>query len=134
MGIRLVLAIGLSLIAGTSGVVAQDKAAPHESYQYDIANQQTVTGVVESVTEYQCPVSGTVGTHIVLKLTIGSIEVHLAPAKFVKDFEIAVNKGDQVEIRGAKIIFRGKPALIAKTLVIDRTTFTFRDNNGKPLW
>jgi DNA/RNA endonuclease YhcR with UshA esterase domain len=134
MRIRLAVAIGLLLIAGTSGLVAQAKPAPHESYQYDTANQQTVTGIVEAVKEYQCPVSGTVGTHLTVKLSNGSIEVHLAPAKFVKDYDVVINKGDQVEIRGAKITFEGKPALIARTVIVDRTTFTFRDNNGKPLW
>ena len=133
MGIRLALVIGLLLIAGTSVAVAQT-AAPHESYQYDTAQQQTVTGIVEAVTQYRCPVSGTVGTHITVKLTTGTIEVHLAPAKFLKDYEILINKGDEVEIRGAKIIFEGKPSLIAKTVTVDRTTFQFRDNNGKPLW
>lgn len=132
MKIRLALVIGLLLIAGTSVVVAQ--TAPHESYQYDTAKQQTVTGVVEAVKEYQCPVSGTVGTHITVKLTTGTIEVHLAPAKFLKDYDIAINKGDQVEIQGAKITFEGKPSLIAKSVAVDRVTFAFRDNSGKPLW
>jgi hypothetical protein len=134
MRIRLAVAIGLLLIAGASAVVAQAKPAPHESYPYDVANQQTMTGIVEAVKEYQCPVSGTVGTHLTVKLTNGSIEVHLAPAKFVKDYDLIIKKGDQVEIRGAKITFEGKPALIAKTVTVDRTTFSFRDYNGKPLW
>jgi DNA/RNA endonuclease YhcR with UshA esterase domain len=134
MGIRLALAIGLWLVAGTSVVVAQGKAAPNEAYQYKTTNQQTITGIVEAVKEYQCPVSGTVGTHLTVKLSTGTIEVHLAPAKFVKDYEVVINKGDQVEIRGAKIIFEGKPSLIAKTVAIDRTTYAFRYDDGKPMW
>jgi DNA/RNA endonuclease YhcR with UshA esterase domain len=135
MGIRFALASGLLLLAaGTSVVVAQDKPAPHESYQYDTAKQQTVTGTVEAVNDYKCPVSGTVGTHITVKTSAGIMEVHLAPAKFVKDYDIVIHKGDQVEIQGAKIIFEGKPSMIAKTVAVDRTTFAFRDNSGKPLW
>ena len=134
MGIRLALIIGLLLFAGTSVVAAQDKPAPHESYQYDTANQTKVTGVVEAVNDYKCPVSGTLGSHITVKTSSGTMEVHLAPAAFVNKYELFIHKGDQVEIQGARIIFEGKPSLIAKTVVVDRVTFSFRDNNGKPLW
>ena len=135
MGIRLALATGLLLLAaGTSIVAAQDKTAPPESYQYNTANQAKINGIVETVTEYKCPVSGAVGTHLTVKTGASTIEVHLAPAKFVKDYDIVIHKGDQVEIQGAKIIFEGKPSLIAKTVVVAQTTFAFRDNNGKPLW
>lgn len=50
------------------------------------------------------------------------------------DYDIVIHKGDQVEIRGAKIVFEGKSSLIAKTVAVEQTTFTFRDNSGKPLW
>lgn len=135
MGIRLALATGLWLLsAGTSVVAAQDKPTPHESYQYNTANQTKVNGVVEAITDYRCPVSGTVGTHITVKTATSTIEVHLAPAKFIKDYDIVIHKGDQVEIHGARITFEGKPSLIAKTVAVEQTTFAFRDNNGKPLW
>jgi DNA/RNA endonuclease YhcR with UshA esterase domain len=124
----------LVLAAGTTVIAAQDKTAPQESYRYDIASQTKVTGVVEAVSDYKCPVSGTVGAHITVKTATSTIEVHLAPAKFVKDYDLVIHKGDQVEIQGAKIMFEGRPSLIAKTVVVDRTTFSYRDNNGKPLW
>jgi hypothetical protein len=135
MGIRLAPAIGLLLLAaGTSVVIAQDKTAPHESYQYDTANQTKVTGTVEAVADYQCPVSGALGSHITVKTSGGTMEVHLAPAKFVKDYDITIHKGDQVEILGAKITYEGKPSMIAKSVAVDRVTFAFRDDHGKPLW
>jgi DNA/RNA endonuclease YhcR with UshA esterase domain len=64
----------------------------------------------------------------------GTIEIHLAPATFMKQYEMVINKGDNIEIQGSKILFEGKPALLAKTVAIDRTTYTFRDAAGKPLW
>lgn len=133
-GIRLILGTGLLLMScGIS--LAQDKTSPaKETYPYQAANQFKVEGVVQEVREYQCPVTGTVGTHLILKYSGGIIEAHLAPATFLKKYEIVINKGDQVEIQGARILYEGKPALLARTVAVDRVTFAFRDSSGKPLW
>jgi len=124
----LLLGLGLSLCV-------EDKfTSPHQSYTYDSAQQVTVSGKVQDVKEYQCRVSGTGGAHIVVKAENGTFEVHLAPIRFMKDYEIAFRTGDEVKITGAKIMFEGKPALMAKTVVVGNNTFMFRDPDGKPLW
>jgi len=120
------------LLLGTA--IAQNTQSSQESYRYDASTQTTIKGVVLDVKEYQCPVSGTLGTHITLKTDSGPIEVHLAPAKFVKLYEIEIKKGDTVAIQGSRITFEGKPSLLAKVVSIDNVTYAFRDNNGKPLW
>lgn len=127
------IAFGTGLLfLGTA--LAQNNQPLHENYQYEVSRQVNVRGIVQEVREYQCPVSDTVGTHITLKQDVGSIEVHLAPASFLKKYEIEIRKGDQVEIQGSKIIFEGKPALLAKVVADDNVTFAFRDSSGKPLW
>lgn len=127
------IAFGTGLLfLGTA--LAQNNRPLHENYQYEVSRQVNVRGIVQEVREYQCPVSGTVGTHITLKQDVGTIEVHLAPASFLKKYEIEIRKGDQVEIQGSKIIFEGKPALLAKVVADDNVTFAFRDSSGKPLW
>lgn len=134
-GIRVILGTGLLLLAGRlPGVLAQDTTVPSHEYKYDTAKEVNVDGIVEEVRDYRCPVSGTVGSHITVKQGAGSIEVHLAPATFMKKYEILINKGDRVLIQGSKIIFEGKPALLAKTVAVDITTYAFRDSEGKPLW
>jgi hypothetical protein len=139
-GIRVIagfmLAIGLLLLVGKlpGGVLAQEPSAPAHEYKYDAAKQIVVDGYVEDVRDYRCPVSGTVGAHITVKGSSGTIEVHLAPVTFMKKYEIVINKGDKVAIQGAKILFEGKPALLAKTVVDDNTTFAFREADGRPLW
>jgi DNA/RNA endonuclease YhcR with UshA esterase domain len=130
------LAIGLLLLAGSlpGGVLAQEQSAPSHEFRYDAAKQVVVAGVVEEVKEFRCPVTGTVGSHITVRQTSGTIEVHLAPVTFMKKYEIVINKGDRVAIQGSKILFEGKPALLAKTLADDITTYAFRDSEGRPLW
>jgi hypothetical protein len=134
-GIRVILGTGLLLFAGRlPGVLAQDKVAPSHGYRYDTANQSAVEGIVEEVKDYQCPVTGTVGSHITVRQGGDVIEVHLAPATFMKRYEIVINKGDKVAIQGAKIVFEGKPALLARTVAVNVTTYAFRNSEGKPLW
>jgi hypothetical protein len=129
-GIAIVL-----LLAGAGSVISQEKNTPPQaSYNYDLAAQQTVRGWVISERDFQCPVSGTLGSHITVKTETGTIEVHLAPASFMKQYEINIRKDDNITVVGSRITFEGKPALIAKSVVIGRDTFNFRDPKGRPLW
>jgi len=125
------LLISLRLGARAAG---EKSSSPASSYPYDISTELTVSGTVQEITDYQCPVTGTVGSHITLITESGTIEVHLAPAKFLKEYEIVIRKGDVVKLVAAKIVYQGKPALLAKTITIDRQKYAFRGDNGSPLW
>ena len=125
----------LLLLAGASSVVSQEKNSPPQTgYTYDQSSQQTVHGWVVSERDFQCPVSGAMGSHITVKTETTTIEVHLAPASFMKQYEINIRKDDNVTVVGSRITFEGKPALIAKSVAIGRETFNFRDPKGRPLW
>ena len=97
-------------------------------------SEQTLRGWVVETRDFQCPVTGTVGSHITVKNETGTIEVHLAPASFMKQYEINIRKGDNVTVVGSRITFEGKSALIAKSIAIGRETYNFRDQSGRPLW
>jgi hypothetical protein len=103
-------------------------------YTYGQSSEQTVRGWVVETRDFQCPVSGTMGSHITVKNETSTIEVHLAPASFMKQYEINIRKGDNVTVVGSRISFEGKTALIAKSVAIGRETFIFRDPAGNPLW
>jgi len=135
-GIRAIFGLCLlMLLAGGAFLAGQDKtSASHEMYPYDSGKQVVISGVVQEVKAYKCPVTGTVGAHITVATAGSTIEVHLAPVTFLKQYEIVFNKGDKVEIQGAKFLFENRPALLAKLIAIDKTTYAFRDPAGKPLW
>jgi len=124
---------GLLLLAALA-VTQEKKPSGNGVPAYDNAQEQKIFGVIEEVKDYQCPVSGTIGSHISVKGTGEIIEVHLAPAKFLKEYEIALKPGDQVTVTGVKFLFDGKPAMLAKNVTIDRMHYTFRDDRGRPLW
>ena len=72
------------LILG-SAAQAQKSVAGIVVPKYDRAAEATFKGTVEEVRNRQCPVSGGMGSHLILKLADGNtIEVHLVLAKFVK--------------------------------------------------
>ena len=135
-GIRVLFGIFiLLLLMSASSVVSQEKNSPAQAhYTYDEANQQTVRGWVVETRDFQCPVSGAMGSHITVKSEMGNIEVHLAPASFMKQYDIAFTKGQNVTVVGSKITYEGKPALIAKFVAVGLETFNFRDPKGRPLW
>ncbi len=103
--------------------------------KYDVTKEVTVKGVVTDVVDRVCPMSGGMGAHLTLKLTDGSsIEVHLAPTKFVKSYELVFNKGDQVEVIGSKVTFEDKETIFARQVTRGNDSFVFRDDKGKPVW
>jgi hypothetical protein len=122
----------LLVLAGAAIVVSQAQNPPaHHEYKYEMANQQTVEGIVADTRDYNCPVSG---AHIVIKTVSSEIEAHLAPVTFLKQYDINIRKGDKVTVVGSRIMYDGKPALIARTVTIAQDTYSFRDDKGRPLW
>lgn len=102
--------------------------------KYDVSHQQVFTGIVGQVKDYHCPVSGTVGTHLAVKEITETLEVHMAPATFLKQYGIVISPGEKVQITGVKVTFDGKPAVLARSVSVRNETFTFRDEKGRPLW
>lgn len=122
----------LALIAVSLTTLAE-KAPPLP--RYDPSTEGTFKGTVESTSDHQCPVSGGLGSHVVLKLGDGkTIEVHLAATKFVKMYELAFNKGDEIEVTGSKVTFEGVETILAREVKRGNDTFVFRDKQGNPVW
>ena len=116
-------------------MIAQDKVPPaNGTFVYNVADQVTVEGTIQEAKDYKCPVTGTVGSHITVKTAGEALEVHLAPATYLKEYEMAFHAGENVKLVGVKIQFEGKPALLAKSVTVGGATFTFRDAKGRPLW
>jgi hypothetical protein len=134
-GLR-VIPLFLSVIALILTTVLSAPAQKSEAVpKYDRAAEATFRGTVEEVRNRQCPVSGTMGSHLILKLSGGNtIEVHLASTKFVKAYDLAFNKGDAVTVVGTKVQFEGVDTIFAREVSRGSETFMFRDKSGTPIW
>lgn len=127
-----VFALVLSLATTATGQKSDTGVAVPK---YDPAAEAVFKGTVEEVKDRQCPMSGGMGSHLILRLSPNqTIEVHLATTKFVKTYELAFNKGDVVTVVGTKVQFEGVETIFAREVTRGGDTFTFRDKNGAPIW
>jgi hypothetical protein len=126
----LVLALGMASIP----LLAAQKAEPKDVPKYDVAAEAKYNVTVDEVKDRDCPISGTMGSHLMVKLDGKVYEVHLAPTKFVKSYDAIFQKGDIVEIIGTKVKFQGVDAILARQITRGPDQFVFRDPKGNPIW
>jgi hypothetical protein len=69
-----------------------------------------------------------------LKTEAGTLQVHIAPVRFLRGNGLTFNKGDQIEVVGSMVSYQGHDALIARKITRDNRTVAFRQPNGKPIW
>lgn len=101
---------------------------------FDPKSIETVEGVVSEVRR-QAPMKGMgPGVHLTLKTEKEALDVHLGPAWFLDRQDVEVRKGDTVSVTGSRIVFEGKPALVATRLTLGEETLTLRDESGFPVW
>jgi hypothetical protein len=129
---RFILAVGILVVLTVTLAWVQ---VPASAPKYDVANEVTIKGVVQEVKDFQCPVSGGMGAHLVVKTDKGLVTVHLALSKFLSEYGLGFAKGDEIEIIGVKAkVGNDENAILARKIERGNQSFTFRDKNGKPLW
>jgi len=62
------------------------------------------------------------------------LSVHLGPGWFIENQDIKIEPKDKVEIKGSRITFEGKPALIAAEVKKGNEVLKLRDDSGMPVW
>jgi hypothetical protein len=130
---RLCFALVLALFV--SGIAAAQKSSDAAVPKYDKSTEAVFRGTVDEVKDRDCPVSGGMGSHLILKLgDNNTLEVHLALAKFVNQYELVFHKGDVLEVTGVKVKFQGADTIFARKIKRGQDEFLFRDGDGKPLW
>jgi hypothetical protein len=77
---------------------------------------------------------GMQGTHLVLKTSEETIEVHLGPSVFLKEQGIEIAKDDVVEIVGSRVKIGESAAVLAREIRKGEASWRLRDAEGRPLW
>lgn len=107
-------------------------AAPVNAPKYDKANEVKLKGTVEELTVVP---GKDEGQHFLLKTSTGTILVHVAPEKFLKDIEVSFAKDEVVEVVGCKIVnSEGQNEVLAREISRNNNTLTLRDSKGEPVW
>jgi hypothetical protein len=74
------------------------------------------------------------GVHLTLKTDKETVSVHLGPAWYLENQDVKIEKKDRLEIKGSRVSFGGKPAIIASEVRKGDQILTLRDNDGFPVW
>ena len=108
---------------------------------YDPKNVITVQGQVEKVETMSRPNhrggEGQPGqqTQVVyLKTDQGTMLVHLGPAKFLEQQQLAPKVGDTMSVTGSKLTTGKGDVLMAAEVKSGNQTVTLRDAQGVPVW
>jgi len=108
----------------------------NSSYQrmYNPATIENVSGVVESVDKI-APMKGMhSGVHLVLKTDKEILSVHLGPEWYMERLDTKIEQGDKIEVKGSRVSFAGKPAVIAAEVKKGDSVLVLRDSAGIPAW
>jgi hypothetical protein len=101
---------------------------------YNPATVETVTGTIESIDRIAPRKGMSHGVHVTLKTEKGTVSVHLGPEWYVERLDTKLVKGDSVEVKGSRITYDGKPAIIAAEVKKGDAVLKLRDDNGVPAW
>ena len=104
------------------------------SGMYDSKTVETINGEVISVDTFT-PMKGmSSGVHLMVKTDKGTLSVHLGPAWYIENQDVTIELKNKVEIKGSRITYDGKPAVIAAEIKKGDEILQLRDDKGYPLW
>jgi hypothetical protein len=101
---------------------------------YDPKTVETISGEVISIGQFT-PAKGMFGgIHMNVKTGKETISVHLGPSWYLENQDVKIEAKDRVEVKGSRIAFGGKPAIIAAEVRKGQEVLTLRDESGFPAW
>jgi len=110
---------------------------------YNAATAETLKGVVVSVDSFstmgampgarQMP-GMQPGIQAMLKTDKDTVSVHLGPAWFIENQDIRILPRDSIQVKGSRITFDDKPAIMASEITKGRYDLRLRDEKGMPVW
>jgi hypothetical protein len=135
-GVRIVtFAVGAGLLGATIALGQPGPGRGAGGRMYDPATVETVSGVVQRVDQVKGKAGGRgSGIHLLLKTDKEEIAVQLGPAWYVEKQPLKIAPQDQVEVRGSRITYDGKPAIVAAEVTKGDLVLKLRDAAGAPLW
>ena len=142
MKVRLItLALSLGVIALCAEAFGQGMGRGRgmggdSRYQrfYDVNTVETVEGEVSNI-DIIAPGRGLrQGVHLQLKSKDGDLSVHLGPKWFLDEQDIQIEKGDLIKVKGSRVTFDDKPAIIVAEIEQGDEIFLLRDEKGFPAW
>jgi hypothetical protein len=120
------------VLAVTVPLAFSQKAA---SPKYDKTAEAKYKGTIDDIKNVE--ENGTTETHLMLKTADKVVEVCLCPMSFLKDMDVKFEKGQEIEVTGAKFVKGdGTEEVLAREILMDKGTnsVVLRDPKGGPVW
>ena len=100
---------------------------------YDAKSVETLTGKVKAI-EVRENKTMAEGIHIMLATSTETISIHLGPAWYIENQDVQLAVGDNVTVRGSRVTYDGKPAIIAADVTRGDDVLALRNDAGFPRW
>ena len=101
---------------------------------YDPKTVETISGEIISVDRITPNKGMAGGIHMIVKTDKETISVQLGPSFYIENQDVKLQAKDKVEVKGSKITFGGKPAIIAAEVKKGDEVLKLRDDAGFPVW
>jgi len=101
---------------------------------YDPKTMETISGEVTSIDRITPNKGMAAGVHMSVKTDKETISVHLGPSWYLENQDVKIEPKDKVEVKGSRITFGGKPAIIAAEVKKGDEVLKLRDDSGFPVW
>ena len=101
---------------------------------YDPKTVETVSGEVAGIESFSPEKGMGAGVHLLLKTDKETISVHLGPAWFIENQDLKIENKERIVVRGSRITFQEKPAIIAAEVTKGNETLLLRNDAGVPVW
>lgn len=101
---------------------------------YDPKAVETISGEVTKVDRITPGKGMSGGIHMLVKTDKETVSVHLGPSWYLENQDVKIEAKDKVEVKGSRVTFEGKPALIASEVRKGNEVLTLRDESGFPAW
>ena len=101
---------------------------------YDPKTVETISGEIISVDRITPNKGMAGGVYMNVKTDKETISVHLGPSFYIENQDVKLQAKDKVEVKGSRITFGGKPAIIAAEVKKGDEVLKLRDDTGFPVW
>ncbi|HEX5020785.1 MAG TPA: DNA-binding protein [Candidatus Binatia bacterium] len=101
---------------------------------YDPKAVETISGEVTRVDRITPAKGMTGGVHMLVKTDKETVSVHLGPSWYIENQDVKIEPKDKVDVKGSRVTFGGKPALIASEVRKGNEVLSLRDEAGFPAW
>lgn len=93
----------------------------------------TLSGRVTAVDRFTPQGMGP-GIHVILETADETVPIHVGPEWYVAGQDTKLEVGDKIQVRGSRVTFESKPAIIAVEIRKGEQVLRLRAENGFPVW